>query len=174
MFCKGIVIRMNATAGFNGNIAVFSHIKIVVDHIVDTALGHTGGDVDSLPFGARCHMHNNAGFICFLSDLHIFSGHIIHTLSVLTQAVSPLKSMSLIIRNHFQKILCHLVYQCIQFFVSFTHDILPPKVHSNGSSCSLFSSFWPSFPDRDRGLLPFRLPESQFHLQSAGSVPDGK
>lgn len=67
-------VVVHAAAGHNGHVGVFAYVEIVVDQIVYITVGHTGGNIDVLPLGARPDADIDAGLIGFRDDFNIFSG----------------------------------------------------------------------------------------------------
>ena len=66
-----VAVVVNAAAGDDGHIAVFAHVKRVVDHVFQARLRDDNRNEHRLAFGARLDFDVNAGVIGFCLDVDI-------------------------------------------------------------------------------------------------------
>ena len=81
---------MDAAAGHDGHVAVLTHVKVVVDQILQPGLGDDDGDVNGLVFRTGLDEDINAGLVLFFDNVDVGAGLAAVSLAVETDVVSPL------------------------------------------------------------------------------------
>ena len=85
-----LTLTVHAAAGLHGHIGALADVEVVVDQIVHTGVGHTGGDVHGLALCAGLDPDHDAGRTLFVLNGDIFGGLAASALAVLPDVESAL------------------------------------------------------------------------------------
>ena len=67
-----LVVRVDAAACHDDDIGAILYMEIIVNHIVDIAVGHAGGNIHGLPLGVGADVDINSLTILLWLDADIF------------------------------------------------------------------------------------------------------
>ncbi len=112
-----LVVRVDTAARDNHHVRTLAHIEIIIDKIVDVAVGDAGRDVYPLPLGVGLDVDHQTGRVLLRLYLDILRGLTSCTFTVFTD-IKRAVEFAAEIRDHAQEFVCNRVHTAAISFPS--------------------------------------------------------